>query len=218
MMTEVVSSDWDLHVKGHPDAAASVKALDVVVKRLERLERRARLPEIRDEDTSLTAVAERSPDTLVPLHLASTIFQMVLGLGLRVKALEARPAGLKYCGVHDGLAAYELGDCVTWDGSMWICRERVAAGPHPGQGSTVWTLAVKRGRDARRLEGRRRPRSDSRPDLLALVASCPRAIQDAVRAGVRVSVPSWRSDLFMDGGAIVRVPWRPGSHAPGRVE
>ncbi|MCZ8661447.1 phage portal protein [Escherichia albertii] len=43
---------------------------------------------------------------------------------------------------------YQPGDTVTWGGSLWHCNESTA--DKPGEiGSKGWTLAAKRGRDAR---------------------------------------------------------------------
>lgn len=44
---------------------------------------------------------------------------------------------------------YVTGDGVSWAGSFWIAREATTA--KPGDGSTAWRLAVKRGRDGRDL-------------------------------------------------------------------
>ena len=88
-------------------------------------------------------------------------------LGERVKAIEVRPVqpgppgdpgppgkdgadgkpGLTYCGVFVEGKSYDVGELVTWGGSMWHCNE--ATETKPGDGSRAWTLAVKRGRDGK---------------------------------------------------------------------
>lgn len=44
--------------------------------------------------------------------------------------------------------AYDVGDCVTWDGSMWIAKATATDLDKPGESST-WRLAVKRGRNGK---------------------------------------------------------------------
>lgn len=55
--------------------------------------------------------------------------------------------GLTYCGVFVDGKSYDVGELVTWGGSMWHCNE--ATETKPGDGSKSWTLAVKRGRDGK---------------------------------------------------------------------
>jgi len=55
--------------------------------------------------------------------------------------------GLRYCGVFVDGKDYDLGDGVTWAGSLWHCN--AATTTRPGEGSKTWTLMVKRGRDGR---------------------------------------------------------------------
>ncbi|TCL06905.1 phage gp6-like head-tail connector protein [Sodalis ligni] len=53
-----------------------------------------------------------------------------------------------YRGVFKAGETYHAGDTVTWGGSLWHCDEPTA--DKPGEnGSQGWTLAAKRGRDAR---------------------------------------------------------------------
>lgn len=53
-----------------------------------------------------------------------------------------------YRGVFKSGDEYLPGDTVTWGGSLWHCDEKTQG--KPGEpGSTGWTLAAKRGRDAR---------------------------------------------------------------------
>lgn len=53
-----------------------------------------------------------------------------------------------YRGVFKAGDAYQVGDTVTWGGSMWHCDQDST--DKPGEnGSKGWTLATKRGRDGR---------------------------------------------------------------------
>jgi len=75
--------------------------------------------------------------------VAQAIEMATAPLAARVKVLEARPA-LAYVGTWRSGAIYEPFDCVTHQGSLWIAEGRTTE--RPGEGKTVWTLAVKRGR------------------------------------------------------------------------
>ena len=55
--------------------------------------------------------------------------------------------GMRYRGVYQEATAYDLGDVVTWQGGAWHCN--AATTERPGESSSVWTLMVKRGRDAK---------------------------------------------------------------------
>lgn len=54
-----------------------------------------------------------------------------------------------YKGVFDG-GEYLEGDTATWAGSLWHCNV-TATKAKPGDGSTDWTLAVKKGRDGKEV-------------------------------------------------------------------
>jgi hypothetical protein len=89
------------------------------------------------------------------------------GLRERVAVIEVRPvlpgppgdpgppgkdgadgkAGLTYLGVYQDGKSYDVGELVTWGGSMWHCNEPTET--KPGEGSKAWTLSVKRGRDGK---------------------------------------------------------------------
>lgn len=64
----------------------------------------------------------------------------------RVNELEARPV-MEYAGVWDQKKVYGSGKFVTDGGSLWHSK-RASVGERPGA-SDAWTLAVKKGRDAR---------------------------------------------------------------------
>jgi hypothetical protein len=67
--------------------------------------------------------------------------------GDRVETHELQLATMIYRGVfsetRDG--GYEVGDTVTFGGSLWHCNEPTSV--KPGDGEKAWTLAAKRGRD-----------------------------------------------------------------------
>ena len=78
-------------------------------------------------------------------------------LRISVAQLEAKNAALqaeiaahrsvRYMGVHKPGAEYSEGSLVTRDGSIFHCNRTTKA--IPGDGNQDWTLAVKRGRDAK---------------------------------------------------------------------
>jgi hypothetical protein len=113
---------------------------------------------------TLEATVARQADTEL------LVTREVSPLKERIAALEARPPapgppgadgapgrdgapgpkgdpGLVYRGVYQEATAYSQGDVVTWAGGAWHCNE--ATIEKPGEGSRVWTLMVKRGRDAK---------------------------------------------------------------------
>lgn len=75
--------------------------------------------------------------------------EVVRPLVKHIKALEKKVeerGALKYCGTYSLGMNYEKGDAVTYAGSLWVARTDTKTRPGTGQ---EWTLAVKRGRDAR---------------------------------------------------------------------
>ena len=64
----------------------------------------------------------------------------------RIAELESRPQ-VKYQSVYRPGATYSEGALVTRDGSIFHCNRTTKA--TPGDGNQDWTLAVKRGRDAK---------------------------------------------------------------------
>ena len=71
-------------------------------------------------------------------------------LEARVRALEDRPIGVKYTGTYETGQTYSLHEASTHKGSLWICKVPRTKS-EPGEDPSAWTLAVKRGRDARDL-------------------------------------------------------------------
>ncbi len=62
----------------------------------------------------------------------------------RLKAVEDRPASLKYAGVW-APQDYSADSAVTLNGSLWIARRDCGPGDRPGNGALAWQLAVKSG-------------------------------------------------------------------------
>ena len=54
-----------------------------------------------------------------------------------------------YVGVWQRGASYQRGDLVTFGGSVWHANTTPPPDAKPGDGSNAWTLAVKRGQDAK---------------------------------------------------------------------
>lgn len=84
--------------------------------------------------------------------LAETAGQVVAICRAETERLQKRVADLeahrfKYCGVHAQGRAYRKGHAVTSAGSLWIAMRDYPDAP--GAPDSGWTLAVKRGRDAR---------------------------------------------------------------------
>lgn len=73
--------------------------------------------------------------------------ETIQALMQRIETLEKR-ATVQYCGVFDVTKTYGLGDMVTHGGSVWHCNKA-----HYGEWvQESFTLAVKKGRDARTAE------------------------------------------------------------------
>lgn len=74
------------------------------------------------------------------------IDQRLASFEKRLAALETK--SFRFRGVWQAPETYKRGDLATHDGSLWHCNAESTTG-RPGDGSTDWTLAVKRGKDAR---------------------------------------------------------------------
>lgn len=70
--------------------------------------------------------------------------------GEDVKAFTLKFSVPLYRGVYRDGEAYERGDMATFGGSIWHCNAETSE--KPGEGSTAWTLAAKRGRDGRSVK------------------------------------------------------------------
>lgn len=67
--------------------------------------------------------------------------------GDKTKEFSFKTPTMIYLGVFENGKKYEVGDTVTWGGSMWHCKKDTLA--KPGEDNADWTLAAKRGRDAK---------------------------------------------------------------------
>lgn len=76
--------------------------------------------------------------------VADVVREAVQGLEARIAALETSP--MHYDGPYETGKTYGKGMFVTDGGSLWHCNYKTAS--RPGNGP-AWTLAVKRGKDAR---------------------------------------------------------------------
>lgn len=88
---------------------------------------------------------------------------------------ELRSPTMIYREIYRDETAYEPGDAVTWDGSLWHCQ-RATRGERPNapgaDGDRAWRLVAKRGRDGRDgkdgARGERGPEGPSGRDLTQL--------------------------------------------------
>jgi len=81
-------------------------------------------------------------------HLGSLV-HMLSDEIVRLKGEVSKQKAVIYRGVHTPGEVYDTGDMVTCGGSLWHCNEITEE--KPGEGSSAWTLAVKRGRDGKDL-------------------------------------------------------------------
>ncbi|ABE42913.1 carbohydrate-binding family V/XII protein [Polaromonas sp. JS666] len=100
-------------------------------------------PKLRDSKSPVTLgllvkVAEMLTAKLKEQHEAFKV------LSARLIEIEKQP--FSYDGPHETGKVYDKGRFVTHDGSLWHCNYKTAC--RPGDGP-AWTLAVKRGRDAK---------------------------------------------------------------------
>ena len=63
----------------------------------------------------------------------------------RLKTLEARPAGLRYCGVWQRSVSYAFNEGATHAGNLWVCLIDGTRGVVPGGDPAAWQLCVKGG-------------------------------------------------------------------------
>lgn len=98
----------------------------------------------------LTDAQRKMPCTLGTLDevigfVKDHVARHVAKLDARIKELEARTE-MKYVGVFEDGQDYKPGHMATHGGSLWHCNSPTRERP----GTTkAWTLAVKRGKDAR---------------------------------------------------------------------
>lgn len=65
----------------------------------------------------------------------------------KTKAVDYLIPAMVYKEIHKKGSAYLPGDCVTYDGSVWVCIKATSA--TPGTKDSGWRLAVKRGLNGR---------------------------------------------------------------------
>ena len=79
--------------------------------------------------------------------------QIIKGLESRIAELETAQAKsvqpMIYRGVFVDGETYDAGNTATFGGSLWHCN--TSTKERPGDGSKMWTLCVKRGRDGKDL-------------------------------------------------------------------
>ena len=80
----------------------------------------------------------------------STLTARLSALESQVAVLDARPGGVIDKGVFVPGTTYDKSVGVSWDGGYWIAQQRTDH--QPGDTSTHWRLAVRRGKQGR--EGR----------------------------------------------------------------
>lgn len=73
----------------------------------------------------------------------------VMSSGVLAEMVKELPIQI-YRGVFVPDTVYHAGDTTTWAGSLWHCN-KTGTKAKPGDGSTDWTLAVKKGRDGREV-------------------------------------------------------------------
>lgn len=100
----------------------------------------------RDTPPEISPELRRKPVTFGMMHdFVSGVFDPVLKeIVSRLKAVEAR----EWQGTFDRDKQYERGALVTHHGSIWHANVETK-GVVPGESNAFWSLAVKRGRDAK---------------------------------------------------------------------
>lgn len=89
--------------------------------------------------------AERRHGQLgLSVAIARTTIEYLTDIGHRLAELER--TAFVYEGPHETGKTYRKGSFVTHQGSLWHANYTTATAPGDGQ---AWTLAVKRGRDAK---------------------------------------------------------------------
>jgi hypothetical protein len=95
----------------------------------------------------------------ISIFVNESILKAFEPLRARIDALESR--GLEYVGTFQRALGYRRGQCVTFDGSLYVCiADNTAPGAELPNGGKSWQLAVKRGQDGAQLRGAMRPGSD----------------------------------------------------------
>ena len=82
-------------------------------------------------------------------QIITPLVERLDAFGTRLEALEER----EYCGVWAPGQTYRKFSTATFEGHSWVARETTSE--QPGNGSTAWTLQVRRGKQGR--EGKQGP-------------------------------------------------------------
>lgn len=127
----------DIAVIARGAAAAVRQALKTLETRLGLLEQRAA--------SGIQSVNIRNHDE----DRRSFVQIITMADGRKIESEFKLVGSMQYREIHENGRKYEIGDVVTYDGSMWVAlRDTVGA---PGK-SADWRLAVKRGQDGRNLK------------------------------------------------------------------
>lgn len=96
-------------------------------------------------DCVLDGVAEETEEYLPETRQVKRV--KTYASGKTTESLVPGP-GVEYRGVYKSGETYRLGDLVTWGGSIWHCNSAEPTEENP-RNEDLWTLAVKKGRDAK---------------------------------------------------------------------
>lgn len=138
----------------HPEFFALGSVVAALEERAGSLRRRSteeRFGVVSDEplpssvDEKIDRAVQRAINT-ISAAVGDVVGRELSGIKKRLASLEAAPV-VKYAGIFDRTRSYAPGSMVTYKGSTWHANVE-AKGVEPGDGAS-WTLAVKRGRDAR---------------------------------------------------------------------
>ncbi len=102
----------------------------------------ARLGLIERQTSGVQSVAIRGHDK----DRRSFILTMTMIDGRKVESEFKIIGCLQYREIHQSGKQYEIGDAVTYDGSMWVAIRDTAGSPGK---SSDWRLAVKHGQDGK---------------------------------------------------------------------
>jgi hypothetical protein len=88
----------------------------------------------------MTPEEQKSFLSSVGTYIRTEVAKAIAPLETRIRELEAK--GIEYKGVYQRANDYRRGDCVTWDGGMYVALADAKAMDGPGQ-SERWQLAAK---------------------------------------------------------------------------
>jgi hypothetical protein len=99
------------------------------------------------QTVTMNALTDWFTDFVLPIlatyrHSIQETRALAVALEQRLTATE-RKQFLKFRGVWEAGTAYDVGDCATCHGSLWVCKAETSG--KPGEDFVAWTLAVKKG-------------------------------------------------------------------------